>query len=196
MDQPARPLGALHRRLVARLLDALTVFAILFALVVVRVFWYMDSLSDSIQPDPWGRGFVATVTFVALFAVYETVFVSQRGQTPGKDAMKLKVVGHDDDQPPNAIRAALRWALPGALCLVHPIWLAALAVTATGATALAPGRRAVHDLIAGTRVVVYDADVEEPESVAGLDRDELRRTYGPRSLVEALFERVERRRDD
>ena len=88
-----RPPASLVRRAAARAIDLATVFFLMWALVVTRVLFFMDRLSDRIHPDPWGRAFVATVTFVVLATVYEIVFlVANKGQTPGKDIMKLRVI--------------------------------------------------------------------------------------------------------
>ena len=189
MSEPVRrPDAALWRRLVARLIDAVSVFAFLFAFVVVRLFWFMDSWSNRFDPDPWGRAFVATVTFVVMFAAYEAVFVGLRGQTPGKDQMNVKVVRTDSEEAPGIPITFLRWLLPGLLCLVTPIWLAATFVLLLGVTALLPGRRAVHDLIAGTRVVVYDSDIEEESPYEPTDREEFRKKYGSRSFLESAID--------
>jgi uncharacterized RDD family membrane protein YckC len=156
----------LARRVAARAIDAATVFFLLWALVVVRVLWFMDFLSDRVDPEPWGRAFVATATFVVFSAVYEVIFlVHNKGQTPGKDIMKVRVVPTDGNKHVGAGRAVARWLLPGLAVLVPPFWLGALAATATGIPALAQRRRrAVHDLVGGTVVVPYDRDEEDPAS--------------------------------
>ena len=182
----------LARRFGARLLDAATVFAILFALVVVRVLWFMDTAAGRFDPQPWGRAFAPTVTFVVLHAVYELVFTIARGQTPGKDRLDLRVESRADGRPPGWRRAVLRFAPLAIAMMVPPVWLGALVVVALGVGAAGPSGRAVHDRLAGTVVVDYDADVEEGP-LPGRDPDAVRRTYGPRSVLAQLVDRLERR---
>lgn len=198
LTESKRPNAAIWRRIVAQLLDVATVFFLLFAFVVIRIFWFMDSLSGRFDPQPWGRAFVATLTFIVMYAIYEAIFVSVRGQTPGMDQMNVRVEVIATAAPPGPVRSVFRWLLPGLLWLITPLWLAAVLITALWITALAPGRRAVHDLLTGTRVVVYDTDIEEEPDEPTLDRKEMRRLYGPRSFFEAIAEMLERphRRDE
>jgi uncharacterized RDD family membrane protein YckC len=133
-------------------------------LVVTQLFWFMDKLSDRLDPEPWKRGFVATLTFVVLSGIYEVVFlVHNKGQTPGKDIMKLRVVPTDGRLDIAPVVALRRWLLPGISVMLSPMWMAAAAVAATGVTVpLGTRRRAVHDVIAGTLVVPYDREREDP----------------------------------
>lgn len=149
----------------ARAIDALTVLCILWALVITQIFWFMNRLSERFDPEPWGRTFVATMSFVVLSALYEMVFlVRSKGQTPGKDLMKMRVIPTDGSDRVKTVRAFVRWLLPGVLAVafVASPWLGAATVAAIAATALLPGRRAVHDLVAATMVVPYDRDNEDP----------------------------------
>jgi uncharacterized RDD family membrane protein YckC len=152
----------------------------------------MDSVSTRFDPEPWGRAFAPTVAFVALYGIYELVFTIARGQTPGKDRLDLRVEGAASGRPPDWPRAVVRFVPPAAFMMVPPIWLAALLVVGLGATAVWPSGRAIHDRLAGTVVVHYDADVEEGP-LPGRERDRLRRTYGPRSALAQLVDRLERR---
>ncbi|MGH9187144.1 MAG: RDD family protein [Acidimicrobiales bacterium] len=164
----ARPPAVLWRRAAARAIDAATVFFVLWALVVLRVLWFMGELSERVDLEPWGRRFVATVTFVVFHAVYEVVFLTRnQGQTPGKDIMNIRVVPLDGGDDVTAVRAATRWLVPGVGVLVPPVWLGAMVVCASGVTAAAGRRRAVHDLVAGTMVVPYARDREDPSSAVG-----------------------------
>lgn len=183
----AAPLGAPWRRLVARLVDAFTVFFLTFAIVIVFLVSFMDRLSDAVDPEPWGRALMATLLYIAVTFVYEVVFISQRGQTPGKDLLDLKVVSVRTGRHPTLPVAALR-ALPVAVLRLVPG--AAVGTAATLAVGVSVPfdrrRRALHDLLAGTVVVSYDADAHE-ENDSGddiedgeppaLDRDALDRTY-------------------
>lgn len=166
-----RPPGEPWRRISARLVDAATVLTVLWVLVVLRVLWFVPGLTDRFEPEPWGRSFVVTVTFVVFAAVYEAVFVSRSsGQTPGMDIMNVRVLGPGEDGRVGAVRALAR-ALPLlAVPAIRPIW-AAIAVLAIFALMRAgPGRRSIVDALAGTTVVPYDRDREDPTARRPLGR--------------------------
>jgi uncharacterized RDD family membrane protein YckC len=158
---PQRPLAAVWRRAAARAIDAATVFFLLWALVVLHVLWFMDDASNHVAPRPWGRGFVATVTFVVLAAAYEVLFLTRnQGRTPGKDILKIRVQPLHGDRPLGRGQALARWALPGLAIILPPLWVGALVAVAVGAPIAASRRRAVHDLLARTVVVAYDPHEE------------------------------------
>lgn len=168
-----RPPAERWRRIAARLVDAATVLTVLWVLVVLRVLWFVPGLTDRFQPEPWGRSFVVTVTFVALATVYEAVFVSRSsGQTPGKDIMNIRVVGPAGDGAVGTGRALAR-ALPVfAVPLVRPMW-AAVAVLAVVTLTLA-GRRSLSDALTRTTVVPYHRDQEDPTARRPLGRHQRR----------------------
>ena len=88
-----------------------------------------------------------------LTALYLIVPVALWGQTPGKAARKIRVIGPDGG-PPGWVRAVRRW-LVEALPLTIPLrGLAAwLDLPIYGRILLSDDRRGFHDLFAGTRVV-------------------------------------------
>jgi len=188
---PARPVlpadevgppAEVVRRVVARVADAATIFFLMWALSLLRVFWFIPSWSDDVDPDPWGRAFVATVTFVVLYVVYEVVFLHwNKGQTPGRDWMDVRVVAHGGGDPsvPTALTRAF---LPAAAMLLAPLWLAAVAVGALGASAWGPRRRSLPDLAARTTVVHWDRDAHEAP-----DPRALRRRPRALGMVSGLF---------
>ena len=49
---------------------------------------------------------------VVVAAVYETVFIATKGQTPGKMATRIRIVHAGDGTMPGWGAAAARWALP------------------------------------------------------------------------------------
>jgi uncharacterized RDD family membrane protein YckC len=163
------------RRALARAADAVTVFAVLWVLVVLQILWFMDDLSDRVAPEPWGRAFAATATYVVLAAAYEVVFLRwNRGVTPGKDLTKLRVVARaavrrGDGDPVTGLgarRAVVRALVTSLVWLVPPVGLAIAVAGALGAPCALPGRRSVADVVAGTAVVVYDRDRAEPRDAA------------------------------
>ena len=157
-----QPANLLWRRLAARLLDQLTVLSVQFILTVGFFFGVVGDLTDRFHPDPWGRSLVALVIYVVLTGVYEITFVSLRGQTPAKDLLKLRVVRVDDGTVPSWRRAAVRFAVPGLLRFVPGIVLSELAIFATAVTVpTSHPHRTLHDIVAGTEVVYYDANAVE-----------------------------------
>lgn len=119
----------------------------------------------------------ARYLYVGLLTVYELVFVSRLGQTPGKDFLKIKVATTGTTASPALARAARRWVIPLAVLLSPDLRVgAALAVVSLVLVAVVPGRRSGHDVVAGTWVVGYDADAEEGTDGTDFGRlDRLRR---------------------
>lgn len=85
------------------------------------------------------------LSFLAGFA-YKTIFISQGGQTPGKMAAGIKVVAVNGE-PIGPGRAAGRAASE---------YVSAVLLGAGYFIAASPEKRALHDYIAGTRVVYLD----------------------------------------
>lgn len=159
-----RPPATPWRRVAARAIDAATVVTLLWTLVVTHALWFMPELTDRFQPEPWGRSFVATLAFLVLAAIYEAVFVVRNeGQTPGKDLMDLRVVGPRTDGRMTVARTLARWSPLAVVPVVRPAWAAVLGVAVMAATVVLGSRwRPVTDAIAGTVVVGYDRDLEDP----------------------------------
>lgn len=157
-----RPTAPLWRRIVARAIDLATVLTVLFTAIVIQLFWFIGELSDRWQPEPWGRRLTSTLAFIALSAVYEWAFlVHSNGQTPGKDIMKLRVV---TGRPTGAIPtgpALLRWLPLGLTPLLPSLPMMIVAAGLVSAPAFWASRRTGSDLLAGTRVVHYDRDLED-----------------------------------
>jgi uncharacterized RDD family membrane protein YckC len=168
------PPAPLWRRVLARLVDGVTVFFVLWALVVLQVFWFMRDLSVRVDVAPWARALGPLLVYLVLAGAYEVVFLAwNNGQTPGKQLLRVRVVRGSDGRGVSAGRAALRWVLPGAALLVWPP-LAGLAVVGmTGVSApLNRQRRALHDLLAGSIVVNTIGDDREPDDDRSDGRDE------------------------
>lgn len=188
-DPPRLDTAPVWRRVAALVVDSVTVLFVNLALVLVGTAPLVDAAVDRWSPEPWGRSFVPTVVYGAIFLVYQTAFVAVRGQTPGMDLLDLKVL----DAGAVATGAHPRWtrslvrAVPlVALRFVPGALVGTMALLAVEVSAPFDRRhRGVHDLVAGTVLVAYDADAEEaadaPEPV---DRDELADMYGPRRLVD------------
>jgi uncharacterized RDD family membrane protein YckC len=176
--EPRQPdIGSVQfwRRIVAFMLDALVVFWLQFALTILGVLWYIDSSTEYINgeairtvahrgPEPWGDDFAPLITYIVLAFIYEVAFIAARGQTPAKERLKIRVTRVADGKTPTVTQAMLRSSVvavfrlvPGALMLAGN-----LAAFATGVSApFNMRRRALHDYLAGTMVVRYDADLHE-----------------------------------
>lgn len=154
------------RRLAARLIDVAFVGTWMFALSVAHIFLHLQLWSDTVNPEPWGNWFLATVTFAVLYAAYEIVFIHTTGATPGKDAMHIQVVDADTGELPTWSQSARRWLLPGMVQPIPGAWIGAILTLCWGATGfLDDQRRTVHDRISGTRVIAKSppTDVDEVE---------------------------------
>ena len=91
--------GTLGDRFVARFIDGLILGVVALVLnFVLAVIWNSWLLT----------GFVSAVVTAALNLGYFAYFESSRGQTIGKQVMKLKVVGPDGNQNPTTNEAVKR----------------------------------------------------------------------------------------
>ena len=91
--------GNLIDRFVARLIDG----------VIVGVAGVILNIVLRFISNSWLlTGFISTVATAALYLGYFTYFESSRGQTIGKQVMKLKVVGPDHVSNPTLEQAARR----------------------------------------------------------------------------------------
>lgn len=192
VEDSSRPiLGAIYRRAVARALDMFTVLFIEFAIVLLGLWWVMDAISTNVDPQPWGRAFAATVLYVVVAAIYEILFLTTRGQTPGKDLLNLKVVDRATGEAPSLAMSVRRTAPFLVLRMVPGAFLGSLVVGAM--CPVGSSRLSIADRIANTMVIEFDADEADDDADddggtdgRGLDRDRLAATYGPRSLRDYL----------
>lgn len=167
LDLPVdqRPPAPIHRRIGARVIDVLTVLCVLWAAIVMHIFWFIGPLAEDHQPDPWGGRFVTTVAFVALWMLYEWAFlVYSKGQTPGKDIMKLRVISTGGSPEVGSAQALLRWTPLAVLPWIAPVWAVPIALAAVALPLVGRRRRAVHEVVSRTRVVAFDRDREDPSA--------------------------------
>jgi uncharacterized RDD family membrane protein YckC len=173
-----RELAEPYQRLAARLLDWLILFVpglllnlpwILVALYAVP--WHDTSNENVDRLLPW----VGLLFVLALFALagsalvsflYEAVLMPRTGQTLGKRALRIRVVGLPDGSPVTAAAARRRWlASEGTVLLTLIPAVNTIAGVYGWVNALwllwdKPYRQCLHDKFATTAVVkLTEADV-------------------------------------
>jgi len=129
------------RRLLAHALDLLVFAALSFPPVFVWTLAEVGYFS--------GRTVGLRALEITLALLYLLYFVSLwrlTGTSPGKRLMRLRVVGPDGGHP-GLVRALVRWTVMALLGI--PLGLTWWTVL------LRHDRRAIHDWLAGTRVVGY-----------------------------------------
>lgn len=135
--------GGLGTRGIAFVID-MTITLIVF-LVGAAVAALVAYLVGGFKPA-WLAGLLAAVGWSAVVAVYLVFFWTVTGQTPGMQAMSLRV--EHDGAPPNAGRSLLR--LVGLLLAIVPLFAGFVPVLVDRR------RRALQDFMAGTVVVSAD----------------------------------------
>ncbi|MCD9624698.1 RDD family protein [Rhabdothermincola sp. EGI L10124] len=118
----------------------------------------------------------ARYLFAVLLTGYELVFVARLGQTPAKDWLDVKVAAHPGTDTPGLARAVRRWLLVLVVLLVPNPWVAGAVLVALALPTLVGSGRGLHDLVAGTWVIAYDADEHEEQPDVDFERlDRLRK---------------------
>lgn len=156
------PLATAGSRLAAVMIDGL----IFLPGVIVGglIPFLMRPATVELHPAP-SVGMILGYTLMGLymlgFGIYQIIMLSTRGQTIGKKAMKIRVVKLDGSQPGFVHAVLLRVivnALPSAIPIVGGIYGLVDILFVFRAD-----RRCIHDMIAGTRVVMAEA---EPAPIA------------------------------
>ncbi|MXZ79030.1 MAG: RDD family protein [Acidimicrobiia bacterium] len=208
-DGKPYPVAAVWRRALARIIDAVTVFFIQWMLTVIQLLWFMDDVSTRWQPEPWGRATAAILGYIFFHFVYTMVFLRwNEGQTPAMDLMKLRAVRTKDGGHLGLGRCGARWLVGGVSWILPPVVLGGIIVNA--ATYLTVPfdrrRRTVSDWVAGTTVIAYNRDKEDPDGLLEevLDefgqpmtvREQIRRKYGLFGGLTGIGRQVGGRRRD
>jgi uncharacterized RDD family membrane protein YckC len=140
---PPTPAAGLLRRLAALLYDSLLLLALWFATAAVLLAASGGLLSQPDRP-PWLLLLEQTSLLLVTFLFWGG-FWAHGGQTLGMRAWRLKLV-NDEGGPISWRQAAWR-------CLAALVSLAALGLGYLW-VAIDPQRRAWHDRLSGTRVIV------------------------------------------
>jgi uncharacterized RDD family membrane protein YckC len=189
-DETTLDVPPMWKRLAARVIDVVAVATWVFALAIAHIFLHLPLWSGTVAPEPWGTWFLTVITFAVCYAAYEIVFVAKTGATPGKDYMGLAVVDATTGAHPTYGQAARRWFLPGIVQPIPGAWVSGVLTLVWGATALVDDeRRAVHDRLAGTRVVTKVPPATEEE------REHRRKQFRPRFIDPFAVYRAARNSD-
>ncbi len=133
------------RRLLGFIID-LFVLAAVSALALPFFDVTLEQLRTGDLPPGW------QLLYTVLFGVYQVGFVAWRGQTPGKIALRIKVVDDTRGQVPSLGYAAIRWVIVAAASSLPGLGLIATAVV-YGWLLVNPRRQGVHDIAARTVVI-------------------------------------------
>lgn len=144
------PLASRGKRLLARIIDAL--------LISIPVFLVVGLLGGGFDTDDGvmslsGSQIAQSLTYTAVYLVYEGYLLTTRGQTVGKMAMRIRVAMLDNGALPAGgagwVRAAV-YSLPALVpCLGTLFWL----VNVLFCTWDKPYQQCLHDKIGRTVVV-------------------------------------------
>lgn len=163
--------ASLAKRAGARVIDVLVVLTWVWALSIAHILFYIPRYAAANPVGPWGNSFLFVASFVGFYLVYEAVFLSFTGVTPGKDLLNLRVVDYQSLEPLSTAQALKRAAPITVIWLIPYWWLAGLLNVALGLSTLSPGkpRSGWHDRFAKTKVVFYDATL-----APGVDTEDAR----------------------
>lgn len=140
----ARPVGAMRYagfwiRFVAVFLDGLILAIPIVAILFAMGFFSMDSMERAQSNNP-----MPNLVSMGLYMLYATFFIGKFGATPGKMAVKIKVI-RPDGSPVGYGRAFGRYfanILSGIICYIGYIM-----------AGVDKEKRALHDRICDTRVI-------------------------------------------
>lgn len=137
-------------RLIASIVDGVISTLVTVPLTFFSGYWDAALAGD---PDTFGSGLaIAAVAFVAFVAINGT-WLAKHGQTVGKRVIGIRIVNVSDDRVPKL--ATLLGRRYGVMWLVSLIPSVGVVVSLVDDLLIFRGdRRCLHDLIAGTKVVM------------------------------------------
>ena len=138
-------------RLGGAIIDGLILLIILIPLMVVG--GYFSGMMSGVQPDAATKAMWGVLGFI-IFVLVQGYPLSQSAQTWGKKLLKMKIVHLDGSQPSFGTLLGKRYLPVQAIGLVP--YLGGLFGLVNVLFIFGEERRCIHDLIAGTRVVMAD----------------------------------------
>ena len=133
------------RRFLGFLLDFVVLGLVAVALVPIMGVSIDDILAGESAP-----GF--TFANLVVTGVYQIGFITWRGQTPGKIAVRIKVVDEETGALPTIAFAGARWLIPAAAQFVPGLGIFVLALI-YGWLIWDPRRQGIHDKVGRTVVI-------------------------------------------
>jgi uncharacterized RDD family membrane protein YckC len=149
----AAPVGSLNyasfgQRLIAYLLDGLIIGALTLIPVAISVVGFVIPIQRQQEPGPMAMVVfgICQILILLITLGYYVYFIGLKGATPGKKIMKLKVTLPDGQYPVGVGKALVRfigYAISAMICYIGFLM----------AAFDKEEHRALHDRIAGTRVI-------------------------------------------
>lgn len=141
-------------RLLAVLLDGLIMLVLMLPLMYFG--GYINAVIEGAQTGntPYGLQILWGLGGLVLFFAVQYLPLSQSGQTWGKRALKIKIVDMDGRQPSLATLMGKRYLFTQGIALIP--CLGGLILLVDALMIFGEPRRCLHDLVAGTKVVVAD----------------------------------------
>jgi len=124
----------------------------------------LEDIAEGTLPRAWEW------TYIALTGLYQVGFVAWRGQTPGKMAVRTKVVSEAGGQVPGFGTAGARWLIVGAATALPVIGVLVLAAV-YGSLMFDSRRQGIHDKVARTVVVDLFLPTAAPAGENGASGD-------------------------
>ncbi len=142
---------------------------ILGLVIVVLVPFMGISLEDIREWTPPPQ--LAVVALV-ISGIYQIGFITWRGQTPGKMALRIKVVDEDSGALPAVTAAAARWVVPAAAQYLPGMLGLGVVAVIYGWLLWDPRRQGVHDKVGRTVVIDMLLPLAPPPDPTGRHDDE------------------------
>jgi len=144
IERDGDPLATIAQRIGARFID----WALLMTVWLLFGAATSERVGDEIVFQRW-----AVIAWMALVIIYEVAFVAWRGQTPGKIALKIKLVALKNGRILSLPAAATRVVpVAFAIALLGPFFPIAMVFVYFSA-AFMKHSRGVLDLLAGSVVI-------------------------------------------
>ncbi|MBI2169624.1 MAG: RDD family protein [Actinobacteria bacterium] len=149
------PLASIGQRIGARVLDTIIIFAATMVFVFIGAALFLGGLGSG-DSDAFGAGvwfFILTgIVGLAGGILYEALFVSAKGATPGKMMVGIRVAAIETAGNPTFGKAFLRWLIPWVANLLPYAGFLVSILVYLSAT-WGQNRRGWHDMVASTVVL-------------------------------------------
>ncbi len=147
--EPTQSYGSFWRRMAAAVIDVIILAAGLTLIEIVLYNAWQSTFAETYEAEI-GRSWLLFLAAILVLGLYSVGYEWDRGATPGKQLLGLRVTQMDGSRP-GALRLAARW-------LLHILSFAILGVGFLMAI-WTKKKQTLHDLLTGM-VVVRSAPVE------------------------------------